>query len=147
VPLQIWQNRCPQFSQTTVSLRVRFPHLQHFNELIFAFAVARSSWNGDAICIHQNTGFVAEASMNQLLRIGDGNLPVRFLTLGWNFGAVFIAQQIAHSVPKCAGRNGLYETDFVETGRFLAGDFSISSNGIPSGNAQRSYKFHWNLML
>jgi len=66
VPLHTWQNRWPQFSQTTVNLRVRFPHLQHFNELIFAFAVSGSSWSEDAICIHQNTGFVAEASMNQL---------------------------------------------------------------------------------
>ncbi len=35
-PLHSLQNRCPQFWQTCVNLRVLFPHLQHFNRVIFA---------------------------------------------------------------------------------------------------------------
>lgn len=35
-PLHSLQNRWPQFWQTTVYLRVRFPHLQHFNWVTFS---------------------------------------------------------------------------------------------------------------
>jgi hypothetical protein len=49
-------------------LRVRFPHLQHFNELIFAFAPANASRiEADTCTQHiKNTGIVTEASMNPL---------------------------------------------------------------------------------
>jgi len=50
--------------------------------------------------------------------------------------------QVAHSVPKSAGRNGLYETVFVATGRFWGGrclapplDLTLTFNQV--GKARR----------
>jgi hypothetical protein len=42
-PLHSLQNLWPQFSQTTVNLRVFFPHLQHFSTFILAFQAGMTS--------------------------------------------------------------------------------------------------------
>jgi hypothetical protein len=56
-PLHSLQNLWPQFWQTCVNLRVRFPHLQHFNWVTFCprgielFVERDNSWAGESVCI------------------------------------------------------------------------------------------------
>ena len=60
-PLHSLQNRCPQFWQTCVNLRVLFPHLQHFIRVIFAFTVFGASSKETILAAGET---IADANMN-----------------------------------------------------------------------------------